>query len=506
MRGKDQVQIFISYARRDDNSTGKAGSLGFVSALREQLGHILEKQGYPEPYIWRDREQIEKGDYFDPVIEKGIESSDLMVVVLSRNWVNRPNCRKELELFQHRWQGMKERVIVVRRNLVDENDEPDLLRGTEGFCFFRFDTKHPEAGDEIYFDRNTATEGEFLDVANELGSYLWRAAKRRRSAGSARVSTVPKASGRMIYLAKPAPDMTSSYEFLANNLENEGITVVPPRDQMIPLDSLALDFIDRAMAQADSSIHLLGNETGYTPSGEQDAIVRMQLARAQARAAVDGNGTGQPKFRQVIWAPKLLGKSESFRDPAAVLKSFGAGIEGYKLLGDGQSSFWITLRQLLNRPEMHQTVEDVQAPASDARIYIYHRKEDGQFADDIATVLRSKDANIVLPAMQGTDVERSQYHKEELRACDTVLLCWARAPDVWARMQLNELRSWQTLGRTNKFRIRGLVLGPPPDESKAPIRLPPKSDYDRLFDFINEDHPNPEALGAVLTGASPALP
>jgi hypothetical protein len=121
-------------------------------------------------------------------------------------------------------------------------------------------------------------------------------------------------------------------------------------------------------------------------------------------------------------------------------------------------------------------------------------------------VLRSKDANIVLPAMQGTDVERSQYHKEELRACDTVLLCWARAPDVWARMQLNELRSWQTLGRTNKFRIRGLVLGPPPDESKAPIRLPPKSDYDRLFDFINEDHPNPEALGAVLTGVSPALP
>jgi TIR domain-containing protein len=506
MRG-DQVQIFISYARRDDTPTGKAGSLGFIAALREQLGHILEKQGYPEPHVWRDKEQIEGGDYFDPVIEKAIANSELMVVVLSRNWINRPNCRKELELFQHRWQGMKERVIVVRRNWVDEEEVPELLRGTEGFRFYRFrDPRQPVAGSEIYFDRDTATEDEFCRVADELGGYLWRAAKHRRSLSSARVTTEPVASGRTVYLAKPAPDMTASYEFLANNLENDGFKVVPPRGQMIPLDSLAERFVDDELAQADTSIHLLGEEAGYAPSG-QDPIARMQLSRARARA--DGADKTSPAFRQVIWAPKLLDGGAKFRDPAVVLKNFGSGIEGYKLLGDVQSSFWISLRQLLNRPGMHGAAEQpVQPHDPDSRIYIYHRKEDRGFALDIVKVLKNQDpnTNIVLPATQGTDVERSEYHKEELRSCDTVLLCWARAPDVWARMQLNELRSWQRLGRTNKFRIRGLVLGPPPDETKERDVLPPKSDYDRLLDFINEEHPNPEALGALLTGAPLAHP
>jgi hypothetical protein len=500
----NQVQIFISYARRDDTPTGKVGSLGFIVALREQLGHILEKQGYPEPHIWRDKEQIEEGDYFNPVLEKAIANSDLMVVVLSRNWINRPNCRKELELFQHRWQGMKERVIVVRRNLVDEGEVPELLRGTEGFRFFRFrNPREPEPGSEIYFDRDSATENEFYNAANSLGGYLWRAAKHRCSIGSARVTTAPVASGRTVYLAKPAPDMTKPYEFLANNLENEGYRVVPPRDQIIPLDSSAQHFVDGAMAQADTSIHLLGEDAGYAPS-KQDPIVTMQLARAQARAAADSSDQTAPKFRQIIWAPKLLDGSANFRDPTEVLKNFGSGIDGYKLMGDVQSSFWIALRQLLNRPEMHAPAEAPIGPQDmDSRIYIYHRTEDRDFAVNIAEVLRNKDANIVLPPMQGTDVERSECHKQYLRSCDTVLLCWAEATDVWAKMSLDEFRSWQTLGRTGKFRIRGLVLGPPPGVSKAPVALPPKSDYDRLLDFT--EHPNPEALGALLTGAPPPV-
>jgi hypothetical protein len=428
-----------------------------------------------------------------------------MVVVLSRNWVERPHCLKELEIFRHRWQGMQERVIVVIRNEVEDRSKiPALLHGTEGFKFYRFaNPKQPEIGREIYFDRNSATENEFYNEANELGGYLWRAAKRQRSIGSARVSTAPVASGRTIYLAKPAPDMTKPYEFLANNLENEGYRVLPPRDQIIPLDSSAQHFVDDALTQADTSIHLLGEDAGYAPS-KQDPIVKMQLARAQARAAADGGDQPAPKFRQIIWAPKLLDGSANFRDPTEVLKNFGSGIDGYKLMGDVQSSFWIGLRQLLNRPEIHGPVEATIAPQDpDGRIYIYHRTEDRDFAVNIAEVLRNKDANIMLPPMQGTDVERSECHKQYLRSCDTVLLCWAEATDVWAKMSLDEFRSWQTLGRTGKFRIRGLVLGPPPGVSKAPVALPPKSDYDRLLDFT--EHPNPEALGALLTGAPPPV-
>jgi hypothetical protein len=500
MRGKDQVQIFISYARLDDVGSGKSRATGFVTALHEEIESIQKRQGFPDPYVWRDKQQIEKADYFDPVIEDAIENSELLVVVLSRNWINRPNCLKELELFQRRWQNSRERVIVVQRNLVDREKIPELLRGTQGFEFYRFDTKYQEEGRETYFDRDGATDGDFYEAANELGGYLWRAAKRRRSIGSTSVTPAPVSSGRTVYLAKPAPDMMKSYEFLANNLEKEGFKIVPQRDVIIPLDSSAQRYVDSAMAEADTAIHLLGEDQGYTPSGEQDAIVKMQLARAQARVAA--GDTASPAFRQVIWAPKLLDGGTKFRDPAAVLKSFGSGVEGYSLLSDGQGGFWISLRQLLNRPEMHGAADEQVPPQeADSRIYIYHRKDDLDFAVGIAEVLRKKDADIVLPPIHGSDLERTQCHKEYLRDCDTVLLCWAHATDAWAKSSLNELRSWRTLGRTGKFRIRGLVLGPPPDVSKGPIFLPPKSDYDRLLDFTNES--SSDALGALLTGATP---
>jgi TIR domain len=505
MPDKDQVQIFISYARRDDTGMGKARSKGFVTALHEGIEHILVKQGYPAPYLWRDKQQIEKAEYFNPKIEEAIKVSQLLVVVLSRNWVKRPNCIRELDLFRHRWGDVKERIIVVRRNLVDEVDCPEILRGTEGFRYFRFDGPNQEAGYETYIDDGGEVQDDFDAETNELGRYLWRAAKRRRALASGFKTEILSPSGRTVYLAKPAPDMTGPYEFLANNLVSQGFKVVPPQDQIIPLDSSAQGFVDNAMAQADTSIHLLGDESGYAPSGGHDAIVKMQLARASVRASDNTENNASPPFKRIIWAPKVLedGSATEFRDPVAVVARFGPLIDGDKVLGDGRSGFWGSLKQLLDR-KLHIVVgESIKSSNSDSRIYIYHKKEDRDFAVSIAEVLKEKDANIVLPPLQGTDAERAQLHKEYLRDCDTVVLCWAQATDVWAKMSLNELRNWRNLGRTDKFRLRSLVLGPPPGESKAPVALPPKSDYDCLLNFINEERPNPDSLGKLLDGGQP---
>ena len=502
MADQNPVQIFISYARRDDFGTGRLNSKGFVSALHQALERIQIQQGYPSPYLWRDTQQIEKGDYFNPKIEAAITNSQLLVVVLSRNWIERPNCLKELELFRHRWGDVRERIVVVRRHMVEEQQCPELLRGTEGYRFFRFDGPNHEAGLETYIEAEGATEAEFDAEAKALGSYLWRAAKRRRVVDGA--APLPP-QGRTVYLAKPAPDMTKPYEFLATNLEMQGFKVVPSRNQIIPLDSSARHFVDSALEAADTSIHLLGDEAGYMPSDEHDPIVKMQLTRASARAADHAATKGALPFKRIIWAPKVIHDGTGFRDPLAVVEKFGTLITGDKLLSDGQSGFWTSLKQLLDDSKTLPGTDEPKQPAAapDARIYIHHKKEDRDFAVGIASILKEKDVNIVLPPMQGTDVERERWHKEELRDCDTVLLCWAQATDVWVKTSLNELRNWQHLRRSNKFRTRGLLLGPPPGESKAPVALPPKSDYDCLLDFSNQEHPNPDSLGALLAGAPP---
>jgi hypothetical protein len=85
-----EVQIFMSYAR-DDNAAppGVTDAQGFISALHGQLEFKFQDLGRPRPLIWWDKRKIEDGEFFDPKIERAIEQSALLVIVLSRNWLHR---------------------------------------------------------------------------------------------------------------------------------------------------------------------------------------------------------------------------------------------------------------------------------------------------------------------------------------------------------------------------------------------------------------------------------
>ena len=184
----DQIQIFLSYARDDDESTpGSDYELGFVSALHERLEHELKKQGQPRPRIWRDQEQIEKGENFDVSIATAIQQSEFFMVVLSRNWPTRPECLRELELFsahcERRNWPVRERIIVVRTQLVAEAECPSLFQRTgrtEGYNYFHFRSNVArEAGFELpIWSRGRARHELYDHRCSELGGYLWRAGRR----------------------------------------------------------------------------------------------------------------------------------------------------------------------------------------------------------------------------------------------------------------------------------------------------------------------------------------
>ena len=104
------------------------------------------------------------------------------------------------------------------------------------------------------------------------------------------------------------------------------------------------------------------------------------------------------------------------------------------------------------------------------------------------------------------DPDRERLHRKYLIDCDAVVLCWAQATDVWAKMSANELRSWSELGRKNGFAYRSLILGPPPGESKSDIDLPPSSEIDWVLDLTKDDQLRLEALMPLLNGMQPSYP
>jgi hypothetical protein len=523
----EPFKIFMSYARHDDSiPPDLPKAKGFVTFLDEQLAYELRSLGEPVPQIWRDTRFIERGNQFDPLIQEGIESSGILVVVLSRNWLHRPYCLAELERFEQCWRARGEtparifkRIVLVSKHSIDPSTLMPLLQGQQGYEFFA-----GEAGREHeFFARGEICDPAYRDRVRELASYLWRTAadlttKPGQQIPSPKSKVKPiavatPASGRTIYVAKPAKDMRQSYFRLLEELQGRGHIVVPGTAEEIPTDATAGKFVRTALESAELSIHLLGEGAGYQPE-QGEPIVKLQLSRAAVRASTAADSDGAPgnRFHRIIWAPKAMevervqedgsvhAQMLTERDPLKVLAGFNQQLATDEIVGDNLSKFVEFLVQGLDRIAPTETLTD--SPGDGARqIYVYHRPEDTQYAFSLAKALQQRKTEPLLPALEGDAGERNALHRQYLRECDAVVLCWADASEVWAKATARELRDWESLGRDKKFSCRGLVAGPPRRESKSLfLQLAPPSEIDVALDLTEQAEPKPESLDRIIDG------
>lgn len=516
------VQIFMSYAR-DDNAAppGATDAQGFVSALHGQLEFKFQDLGLPRPLIWWDKRNIEDGQFFDPMIEQAVEKSDLFLIILSRNWPHREYCLKELDLFRRRWsagddyRNVRHRIIIARKNHVEEQDIPTLIRGQVGYELFRYDGPRTIERELPFFENGRPVDPSFQKRAGDLGGYLWRAARniQRRISPSTdnpleeikpRVE-VPR-NGRTIYLAKPARDMRQVYQRIERELYQWGFNVVPGVLEDVPYDGPAADFVDESLSIAEASIHLLGTDPGYAPA-DADRIVPLQLERAAKRAELAEAADSAPPFHRIVWSPKILEAGGGApdappRDPVQVLKSFNRIMEGDKIEGDTSSRFIDFLRDHFKRTAPQIARGSLQGVTGDAKVYLYHAEVDSDYAADLASEMLNLENPIEpwLPAFEGTLPEIDAWHRKKMEECDAVVMCWASASEIWIKAHSDELKDWQGPHRPGKFAFRGLIAGPPPgSRKKILLRVPPRSQIDRVLD-LTEPKPLAEALSSWFFG------
>ena len=98
----DDTVIFMSYAHDDDLVlTADENEVGFVTLLDQMLRLKLRDLGVRQATLWRDRRRISQGDQFADVIDDGLKNAELLIVVMSPNWMQRPYCRKEFDTFMN---------------------------------------------------------------------------------------------------------------------------------------------------------------------------------------------------------------------------------------------------------------------------------------------------------------------------------------------------------------------------------------------------------------------
>jgi len=229
--------------------------------------------------------------------------------------------------------------------------------------------------------------------------------------------------------------------------------------------------------------------------------VKLQLARSAARA---GNGEGS--LHRIIWAPKIVANEhgsdpQTERDPLAVLREFGDQLDDDQIDGGELSKFRDYLVQHLSKRVTRDGL--LEELGADSRVYVYYRKEDEDYALEIANTLRQRNIQPLDPVFDGTDAEVSAWHRKRLAECDAVVVCWADAGEVWVRQQTPEWKDWRKLGREKKFACRGVIAGPPGDRKqsymkKHNMKLLPPDEVDVVLDLTGYRVPPPEALDPLF--------
>jgi hypothetical protein len=196
------VVIFVSYAHDDDLTTSTSeDEVGFVTFLFQTLQLKLRDLGVKRPTIWRDRRRIAAGDQFDGKIDDGLKNAQILIVVLSNNWMQRSYCRKELDEFVElrRAAGVEnvaERLIVVGKGHVDRLKRPPVLQNQLGFLFYSRDDQNDVTAITPFFNRGNGTEA-FYARRDDLAVFLQKRVERIATGGVALAANTLETVGRL---------------------------------------------------------------------------------------------------------------------------------------------------------------------------------------------------------------------------------------------------------------------------------------------------------------------
>ncbi|HXZ17929.1 MAG TPA: toll/interleukin-1 receptor domain-containing protein [Roseiarcus sp.] len=510
------VWSFISYAHDDNLPTGGGqDEEGFVSFLHRMLQMRLRDQGVQEAKLWRDAKRFSKGDPYDVEIEDALKKSELLIIVMSRNWLKRPYCLKEFNEFVRLRQSdgvsVEERIVVVGKQFIPREQRPGPLRVQEGFAFFDRDPENDVEIEKPFFDLGKICNDRFLEVRNDLATHLLKRVQLIAAGGGTGTSLPPDIkiaapNGRTVYLAKPAVDMEQAYNRLALELQGRGYSVAPDLSSNIP-NTGARDYVDEALRSAELSIHLLGDKPGFAPDDDDlPRIVKLQLMRARERAAA-AQGADDAKFRRVVWAPKVLetgvgaGAAIGERDPIEVLSRFDQQAPSDMVDGDVISKFVEALFQYLTKTALRR----VPSPPGNGNVEMFldfNPEVDEDYGLAIALALNDEPISVVVPAAGEPAAEARAFNQNKLAACQEVLLCWGAASEVWVRAEADRLNNWRDLGRAQQFDRCSLVVGPPPANRKKALNvLFRKDQFDKIVNLADK-----EALtGDMLSDVAPSL-
>lgn len=458
---------FISYAHLDNVGLTE-GHKGWVANLHRALETKVSQLLGRRSRIWRDP-KLTGNDVLNDALVEQLRNVATLVSILSPGYVRSEWSKRELAEFCracHEQGGLlvqdKARLFKVLKTPVPLQQLAPELQAVLGYEFFKVD---PESGrvrelDEIF---GPDAERDFWLKLDDLAHDICGLLQLMDTSGGD--TPVPVERGT-IFLAETTSDLREQRDAIKRDLQQHGYTVLPARALPLSAEEAAAA-IREDLALCRMSIHMIGRHYSLVPEGSVESLLELQND-----LAIECGQAGS--LVRLVWIPRGLKVVDDRQQQVIQQLRMDQRIHaGSDLLETSLEELRTAIGTWLKREEKRReaaSVTTTTAPTQGAaQVYLLYDSRDTDAITPWSDFL-FKDFEVIHPAFSGDEAELRQYHEDNLRTCDGVVIFYGAANEPWLRRKLAELQKSAGYGRTKPMPEVVICLIPPQTVEKARFR------------------------------------
>ena len=449
--------VLISYCHTDDEPDPSGRR--WVSRFEQDLKTLLEQNSGHSVRIWRDQ-RLDAADRFNEEILDQLRKSAVLIMILTRSYLNSAFCQKEWREFLRISTDLSNttRLVKVAKTYVPLEEYPKELLETNQHSFFVKEASgqyrqyhlHPDSR----YDREYVAHVD--DVAQELERIL------RRLQGP--LAYVP--SQGTVYVAETSPDLNPERDGLCRILNQLHYDVLPSTSLHGMTAPEIRRAVERDLAASRLAILPIGAYYGPIPElGGDASIIRIQL---EVAAGDQRNGN----FPRLVWVPKDIQPAEPRQEQ--LLKEIREkwARRPFEVLEVLPYQLYDVLETRLKSPAPPPTQEGAVGRPERPSVYVLSALDDVEAAQTTRQWLFENDFDVPGPPESW---ENPAALREEMRrhlAEDhAFLVYYGRANESWVRAQLMEVSKAAGLRRKDTILLRAVFHADPETPNKKRLLL-----------------------------------
>jgi hypothetical protein len=452
--------VFISYAHIDNRALTE-GQTGWIDQFHFALERRLSQLLGAESKLWRDP-KLRGNDYFDDEITKKFPGTALLVSVISPRYIRSDSCLNELQAFCRAVQNTggvrienKSRLFKVVKTHVSREEHPRDLRELLGYEFYSIDANGRPR--EYMIDPRHETYTQFHLKLDDLAYDIRDMLRFLHSEQTPYNLSKPTTEAGPLYLAETTFDLQQERDQIRREFKPRGTSVLPDRQLPLTADSFKAA-VEASLGQSNLSVHLIGENYGVIPEGEERSTVYLQNEIAAAVARV------RP-LKRIIWLPPdLQMKDPRQRTFVNEVRSQVANQAGVELIETSLEELKAVVINNL-QPNRGKTTEPIERPGP-ITLYLIYDQRDADAVQPLSDYLFGLKYEVIPSLFEGEHNQLLQYHKDNLINADAAIIYYGRGSEFWARTKLNDLDKAFGYGRTKNWITRAVYVAGPSTSEK----------------------------------------